>query len=199
MLNGKDPALHDDGAHIQGQVLHSGCVAAEGLSVEGIAVLGLGSLLLGLVALDHGDGGQRLLTDLLHGIAELPVRKFVARLHTDGHIRGKPCFQRRCNGGDLLFHPRLPVGNQRNSQFIAAPCPFGSGKGTPGHGILLHEQASQLLRLHLGQLLGRMGEHNMEPVEAVELQQFFFQLLGHASGHIGFRMGRRFHRPRGGI
>ena len=174
MLNGKDLSLYNDGTHVQVQIFHGRGISPERLSVEGVTVLNLRGLLLGLVALGHGNRGQGFLPDFLHGLAQLLVRKLMSRLHADGHIRCKPGFECRYNGRNLLFDSGFSVGYQGDGQFISVPRPFGPGQGASCHRVLFHKQAPKLLRLHLGKLLGRMGDHDMEFIQPVEFQQFFF-------------------------
>ena len=73
MVHGKDPALDDDEAHVQAQVLHGHGVPLEGLAVEGVALLrcrtAAGSgLLFGKFRL--GTLGDQLGAHLLHGVKE---------------------------------------------------------------------------------------------------------------------------------
>ena len=64
VVNGEDLALHDDGSHVQTEILHGDGRTLEGLAVEAFA--GGGGLVL-LPGLGGGSGGELLNLRLPHG------------------------------------------------------------------------------------------------------------------------------------
>ena len=193
VLHRKHPALHDDGAHIQVQVLHGGWVSPEGLAVKGLRIRGL----LFLLGDKTGLGGRGLLellpADFFHGIHQCLTGQLSARLHLNGHRHRKPGLQRFLHGGNQLFDGIPAVGRQADGELCSLPAPFCPGKGAPGHGVPFHKQEHQLLGLDFCQLRFRMGDGNLQPSQTVKALNIPGRLIGKTPGDVGFAVGCHFH------
>ena len=189
VLNGKNLALHDDGTHIQIQVLHGHSRTAEGLSVEGIAVLGLPLLLLRLFCTGCGGCAQGLLPELFHDPGQFRSGQVVVGLYGNGDFRSEPLLQRPDNSRNLGLYPSFAVGNQADCQVSSIPRPLSPGQGGPGHGVEVNEQIPQLLGLDFGKLCGRVGQGNFQIPQTVQGENVFLRLPGQSPGYVGIRVG----------
>ena len=96
----------------------------------------------------------------------------------------EPLRQFSTNCRDGLLQSGLAVGPEGNFQVIAVPFPPGPRQGSPVHGVLLHEQLHQLLRLDFLQLLRRVGHVYFKMPQAVKAADVPLHLFQKPHGNI---------------
>ena len=208
MVNGKDPALHDDGAHVHGHILHGHAGAPEWLSIES-----------GTVRRLH-PGGRCLLSGLhqrvtfnlpllhgLNGIEQSLALQRAACLHGDGHRGGKSLPQGLLHLGNQRLYGILAIGTKLDGQLFPLPFPGSTGQRSTGDGVAVDKEHHQLLGLDFMQLGCRVGDGDADISKAVQQCHVplhgFQQLLGNIVLAMGshmdgttFRMNVRCHNGR---
>ena len=190
VVHGEDPALHDDEAHVEAQVLHGHGIPLEGLAVEGIALLlrgGAANRGRGLLVRELGLGalGHHLHAHLLHGIKEGLSLQLATRLDGDLHILAAELLQGSPHGGDGVLQHFPTVGPELDGQAQALPLPDGTRQGAHAHGILPDEEGGEIRGLHLVQASGGKGPPDVQSLQTVGLLHLPADLSHAASGDGG--------------
>ena len=190
VVHSEDLALHDDGSHVQTQLLHGNGRALEGLAVEGFA--GGGGLVL-LLRLSGGDGGKLLNLRFPHGLCGCKQRfslQRVASLHGDMHRGGEPLPQYLFHRRDVLQKGFFSVGGELYREILFVPFPLCPGEGTPRHGVAADKQPHQFFRFDFLQLRFRVGRGQLQLLQAVQATNVLANLFQQPLGDVALGMQR---------